>query len=227
MIVVSPVVIRNSITFRAFVPTGLGLGTNLWEGIGETDRAAEFGAVYGDSALLEKERADLRLPDDEQVTLYWPDGVARDRERSRQALDVIAAHPVWYAGVVATRVYHLVKYAGEDSGIYGSTGVNVTPEKTLAPEWRVVPLTTTVTLIGWLQSALRWILLPMMALGIYLSVRSDWRIAVLLLSIIGYYLIAGSFIHTEVRYSLPAQAVLIIFAGVTASWLLSKVRRSQ
>lgn len=224
VILVSPVVIRNSITFGAFVPTGLGLGTNLWEGIGETERAAEFGAVYGDRVLLEKERAELGLPDGEHVTLYWPDGVARDRARTQKALDVITSHPVWYAGVMAARIWHLIKYAGDDAGIYGSTGVNITPSKCLPPEWRVVPLTTAVTVIGWLQSALRWILLPMMALGICLGLRSNWRFAAVLLAVIAYYLIAGSFLHTEIRYSLPAQALLIVFAGQGVDWLISKVR---
>jgi hypothetical protein len=82
-------------------------------------------------------------------------------------------------------------------------------------------------LIGWLQSALRWILLPIMIIGVYLSLRSNWRIALILLSVIAYYLVAGSFLHIEVRYSLPAQAILFIFAGFAASWLLSKVRRSK
>ena len=38
LIVISPIVVRNAVVFRAFVPTGLGLGTNMLEGIGETER---------------------------------------------------------------------------------------------------------------------------------------------------------------------------------------------
>ena|SRR6266566_1385656 len=52
MVPVSPLLVRNAIAFHIFTPAGLGAGTNLWEGIGETDRASEFGAVYGDRALI-------------------------------------------------------------------------------------------------------------------------------------------------------------------------------
>jgi hypothetical protein len=225
VVVIAPVVVRNSLAFNAFVPTGLGVGTNLWEGIGETERASEFGAVYGDRELLEKERADLGLPDDDRVSLYWPDGVARDRARANKALTVIGAHPGWYAGVIARRTGNLIKYAGDDSGIYGSTGVNITPSKNLPAKWRVFPLTAIVTAIGWAQSMLRFIILPMMLLGIWLAMRQNWRVSAVLLAPVLYYLVVGSFLHTEIRYSLPAQALLFVFAGVAADWLLSKFRR--
>ncbi|MEP6637329.1 MAG: glycosyltransferase family 39 protein, partial [Acidobacteriota bacterium] len=32
-VLIAPLLIRNAVVFRAFVPTGLGMGTNLWEGI--------------------------------------------------------------------------------------------------------------------------------------------------------------------------------------------------
>jgi len=69
-ILVTPLIVRNAIAFRAFVPAGLGMGTNLWEGIGETDRANEFGAVFGDRALLEQERLALGVPPGAPFTLY-------------------------------------------------------------------------------------------------------------------------------------------------------------
>ncbi len=223
LILISPIVIRNSVAFRAFVPTGLGAGTNLWEGIGETGRAAEFGAVYGDGQLLEKERAQLDLPQDEKVTLYWPDGVQRDRERMHKALNVIGSHPIWYAGVMAHRMCGLLKYAGEDSAIYGTTGVNITSAKCLPPEWRFFPLTLIVTIFGYAQSVLRYIILPLMLIGIWLAARENLRMTLLIMSAIFYYLVFGTALHCEIRYSLPMQACLFIFAGVAVVWILEKV----
>ena len=227
LLLISPIVVRNSIAFHAFVPTGLGAGTNLWEGIGETDRAAEFGAVYGDRELLEKERVELNLPQDETVTLYWPDGVKRDRERMRKALNVIGSHPVWYAGVMVRRMWGLLKFAGEDSGIYGTTGINITTAKCLPPEWRFFPLTMIVTALGYVQSILRYIILPPMLVGILLAARENRRMTLLILATVFYYLVFGTALHSEIRYSLPMQAVLFIFAGVAASWIVSKIRHRE
>ena len=128
---IAPLLVRNTIAFRAFVPTGLGMGTNLWEGIGETERAAEFGAVIGDTKLVEQERKELGLGPDAPLTLYSPNGVERDRARTRKALRVIAAHPLWYSGVMLKRMWGMLKFAGEPIPYYGSMGINITSRKTL------------------------------------------------------------------------------------------------
>jgi Dolichyl-phosphate-mannose-protein mannosyltransferase len=223
LIVTAPIVIRNSIAFQAFVPTGLGAGTNLWEGIGETERAAEFGAVYGDSQLLEKERVEQNLPQDDRVNLYWPDGVQRDRERMRKALHVVAADPVWYAGVMARRMSGLLKYAGEDSAIYGTTGINITAGKCLPPSLRFFPFTLIVTALGYAQSVLRYIILPLIIFGFWLAGRRDRRITILLAATIFYYLVFGASLHSEIRYSLPMQAILLVFAGVAVVSIVENI----
>src|SRR5207244_5508647 len=93
MLLVTPLLVRNAIAFHAFIPAGLGAGTNLWEGIGETQRGqTEFRAVYGDDNLIEQERVQLGAPKDAPFSLYFPDGVRRDRERARQALASIVRH---------------------------------------------------------------------------------------------------------------------------------------
>jgi 4-amino-4-deoxy-L-arabinose transferase-like glycosyltransferase len=227
VLIIAPIMVRNAIVFEAFIPVGLGAGTNLWEGIGETSRAGEFGAVYGDDALLERERAELGLPTDEQVTLYYPNGIERDRERARKALEVIAANPLWYAGVMAGRMWGLLKYAGQDSGIYGSTGVNVTPQRSLPPSLSCLPIKAVVTGLGWLQSVLRYLILPLMIIGIWLTLRENRRMTLLILSPVFYYLVVGTALHTEVRYSLPMQATLYVFAGVAAAWLVSFARATN
>jgi 4-amino-4-deoxy-L-arabinose transferase-like glycosyltransferase len=224
LVVVSPLVIRNALAFRVFMPTGLGAGTNLWEGIGETDRAAEFGAVYGDQNLLEKERLESGVAkDDRSFSLYYPDGVQRDRERARKALAVIRAHPIWYAGVMLRRMEGVLKFAGRPLPFHGSSGINVTSSKCLPVRFQRL-FGGVVTLLGMVQSVLRYLALPLMILGVAFALRSDWRLALPLMSTIFYYLIVGSALHTEFRYGLPMQALLFVFAAVTLGSLHSKIR---
>ncbi len=222
MIVISLVVVRNVFAFHAFVPTGLGAGTNLLEGIGETERGAnEFGAAANDSDLLEQERAELKVPLDTPFNLYYPDGIQRDRGRTRKALTIIIRHPVWYAGSVARRMGGVMKYAGEPSGIYGSAGVNLTSRKNLPPAWQGGALALVVNALGMLQSVLRYVLLPLMLAGLVLAFRLDWRMSALLMATVFYYLVVGSMIHTHIRYGLPMHALLTIFGALTL-WRLQE-----
>lgn len=221
-IVIAPIVVRNLLAFRAFVPTGLGAGTNLWEGIGETERGKEFGAPASDSELLEQERIELKPPPDVLFALYYPDGIRRDRERTRKAMAIIGRHPFWYAGSVVRRMTGVLKYAGEPSGIYGSAGINVTSRKSLSPPLQGGVLGLLVNIVGMLQSVLRYILLPLMIAGVFLAFRSDWRMTALSLVTVFYYLVVGSLIHTHIRYGLPMHALLTIFAGFAVCWLSRK-----
>ena len=215
LLLVVPVIVRNSRAFHAFVPGGMGVGTNLWEGIGETSRATEFGAVFGDANVIEQERAEMGLPPDAPLALYWPDGLERDRARMRKALAVIRAHPFWYAGVMARRMAGMLKYAGEPVPYMGTAGINVTSKKCLPLRWQGGIFAAGVNFLGMLQSILRYFLLPLMLVGAFLAWRRDWRMSAIILTIILYYLIVGSILHTELRYGLPMQALMFVFAGVT------------
>ncbi len=222
---VTPLLIRNAIAFRAFVPTGLGLGTNLWEGIGETERAAEFGAVIGDAKLVEQERKELGLGPEAPLTLYSPNGVERDRARTRKALRIIAAHPIWYSGVMLKRMWGMLKFAGEPIPYYGSMGINVTSRKTLPASWQGSPLAAPVTFLGMIQSVYRYVALPLILAGLYLAFR--WRRSVtwLLLASVLYYLIIGSALHMEIRYGLAMQSLLLIFAAVCIMQIVNWIRQ--
>jgi 4-amino-4-deoxy-L-arabinose transferase-like glycosyltransferase len=227
MLVIAPVVVRNVIAFHAFVPTGLGAGTNLWEGIGETERGAkEFGAAPNDRDLVEQERAAMNVPPDAPLDLYYPDGIRRDRERTRKSLAIIARHPFWFAGSVARRMAGVLKYAGEPSGIYGSAGINVTSRKSLSPQWQAGVGALFVNALGMMQSVLRYILLPLMLVGAILAFRLDWRTSGLLMATVFYYLVVGSMIHTHIRYGLPMHALLTIFAAL-AVWRLKELLVSR
>jgi len=222
---VAPLVVRNAIAFRAFVPAGLGIGTNLWEGIGETDRANEFGAVFGDRALLEQERVAMGVPPDAPFTLYYPDGVRRDRERAGRALSVIVRHPVWYAGVMLRRMWGMLKVAGDPLPYYGSAGINVTSTKTLPVDKRGGVLALAINVLGMVQSVARYVLLPLAALGIGVGARRHWQVTFLLLATVVYYLIPGTVAHTELRYVLPMHCVLSVFAGFGLAFVVELISR--
>lgn len=214
-LVISPILIRNAVVFQALAPTGLGAGTNLLEGIGDTDRGAkEFGAPSSDNEVVEQERALLNPPAGARFELYYPDGIQRDRARTRRALAIIVRHPFWYAGSVAWRMVNVLKYAGQPNGIYGSAGINVTSRKSLPERSPGRIISFLVNAIGGVQSVLRYLLLPFMLAGIWLAVRRDWRISMLILTTVGYYLVVGSLMHTHIRYGLPMQALLTIFAAI-------------
>ena len=215
VLLIAPIVVRNAIVFHAFVPTGLGAGTNLLEGLGETDRGnTEFGLPGTDRELLEQERTAAVVPPDAQFELYYPDGVQRDRARTRRALQIIKQHPFWYAGTVARRMAAVLKYAGEPSGIYGSAGINVTSRKCLPPQLQTGGLAFLVNALGMFQSVLRYILLPLMIIGIFFALRWNWRASGLILAGVLYYLLIGSLIHTHLRYGLPMHALLTVFSGI-------------
>jgi hypothetical protein len=126
-----------------------------------------------------------------------------------------------------------VKYAGEPSGIYGSAGINVTGKKSLPPAWQGGTLALVVNALGMLQSVLRYVLLPLMLIGLVLGFRLDWRMSALLMATVFYYLVVGSMIHTHIRYGLPMHALLTIFAALTlwrlqefaARWLRNSIKK--
>ena len=190
-----------------------------------TSRAAEFGAVYGDKELAEQERAQQNVPVGDPFTLYHPNGLQRDRERARKAFAVIRAHPVWYAGVMLRRMARVLKFAGDPAPYVGSSGINVTSSKTLPENRRGGVLAFFANALGMVQSMLRYILLPMMVLGVWFAWRRDRGVTLLLLSTVVYYLVVGSALHTEIRYGLPMQSLLFVFAGLGLSEVCGVARK--
>lgn len=225
IILVAPITIRNAIVFKDFVLTGLNAGTNLWEGLGETEYGRSLGAVYGDGLMVEQERIAMGLPPDFPITPVWPDGVRRDRMRASKSLKIIAAHPVWYAGVMATRMWGMLKMAGEPGPYYGSSGINCTSKKCLSPRWQGGLLALAVNVLGMIQSVYRYLALPFMACGIWLGLRRNSQMTWLLLTTVFYYLVPGTAAHTEIRYVLPMHATLVVFAGLALSRLAQALYR--
>jgi dolichyl-phosphate-mannose-protein mannosyltransferase len=222
LVVISPVVIRNLVVFYPEVaPTGLNVGYNLLAGIGETERGAEFGAPCCDEQMIEQDRVAMNLPPDAPLALVYPDGIRRDRERGRRALAIIKSHPIWFAGVMAKRTWGHLKFAGKPAPSVGSAGINVTAQKTLPENRQRGVLAGAVNTLGAIQSIWRWLALPLMLVGVWLAFRLNRVATWLLLATVLYYLATLAVGHSEIRYGLPMQALLIIFAGVTVSQIVS------
>ena len=212
-VVIAPIVIRNYVVFPDFTPTGGTIGVNLWEGLGETELGRANGFLFGDEKMLEHERQKYGWPADMKIDIQWPDGIRRDRERTRESIAFIRQHPVWYFGVMLRRMWGMLKVAGDPVPYCTSSGINVTSQKGLPPQWQGGALALGVNLLGMLQSVVRYLLLPLIVVGIYIGVGRDWRISCLLLVTVLYYLVPGTAGHTEMRYVLPMHGILIVFAG--------------
>ena len=222
VLVIAPIVIRNFLVFPDFTPTGGTIGVNLWEGLGETELGRENGFLYGDDKLLQHERTKMNLPP--EFDLQWPDGIRRDRERTRESLAFIRQHPVWYLGVMLGRMWGMLKVAGDPVPYSGDSGINVTSKKCLPPNWQGGVLGFGVNVLGMIQSVARYLFLPLAAFGIFVAARTDWRMTCLLLVTVLYYLVPGTVGHTEIRYVLPMHGVLIVFASAGIDYVIRLIR---
>ena len=215
LLVISPIVIRNYMVFPDFTPTGGTIGVNLWEGLGETELGRNYGFMFGDEKLLARERIKMGLAPDAPLELFWPDGIRRDRERTRESLELIRQHPFWYMSVMLHRMWGMLKVAGAPLPYYGSAGINVTSKKCLPPAWQGGALALFVNVLGSLQSVVRYLFLPLAAFGVWLAARRDFFTTALILTTVLYYLVPGAVAHTEIRYVLPMHGLLPIFAGIS------------
>jgi 4-amino-4-deoxy-L-arabinose transferase-like glycosyltransferase len=223
LVVIAPIVIRNYVVFPDFTPTGGTIGANLWEGLGETELGRNSGFILGDDLMVEKERTKYGWPADMKVDAQWPDGIRRDRERTRESLAFIRQHPIWYSGVMLGRMWGMLKVAGDPVPYCGTSGINVTSKKCLPPNWQGGLIAVVVNALGVIQSVVRFLFLPMAAFGIYVAARKDWRVTCLLLVTVFYYLVPGTAAHTEIRYVLPMHGILIVFAGAGIEEFFSRI----
>ena len=119
----------------------------------------------------------------------------------------------------------MLKFAGEPLPYYGSMGINVTSKKTLPESWQGSLLALPVTLLGMAQSVFRYLALPLVIGGVWLGFRKSRSLTWLLLATILYYLVLGSALHMEIRYGLPMQALLMVFAGLCVVHLVQFIKR--
>ena len=222
-LVISPMVIRNYLTFPDFTPTGGTIGGNIWQGLGETEFGRQHGFLYGDDKLIEHERVKMNWPANAPFDLQWPDGIRRDRERMQESVAFIKQHPLWYAGVMLGRMWGMLKVAGDPVPYCGTAGINVTSRKCLPPEWQGGVVAFLVNVLGMIQSVSRYLFLPLAAFGIGVAARKDVVVTGVFLVTILYYLVPGTVGHTEIRYVLPMHGLLFVFAGLAGDTLLRRL----
>ena len=220
-LVISPIVVRNYLTFPDFTPTGGTIGVNLWEGLGETELGRQHGFLYGDDKLIAHERVKMGWPADKYFDSQWPDGIRRNKERTRESMAFIKQHHVWYAGVMGGRMWGMLKVAGDPVPYCGISGINVTSQKCLTPAWQGGVLAFGVNGLGMIQSVARYLFLPLAAFGIYVAARKDMLATAVFLVTVLYYVVPGTAAHTEIRYVLPMHAMLTVFAAAAVDRLLS------
>jgi hypothetical protein len=109
VVVIAPITIRNWIIYERFIPLSLGAGVTLIEGIGDYDKEGRFGlpSLDGD---VQRWEAELYDRPDYADSLWFPDGVERDRDRLARGLSVIRSDPSWFMGVMARRSVFMLRY---------------------------------------------------------------------------------------------------------------------
>lgn len=216
-LVVAPLTVRNAVVFGKFVPVSLASGVTLIEGIGDYDTEGRYGLPHTDMRVIEMEAREYNRPDYHN-SLFNPDGVERERTRTARGFAVIRAHPFWFAGVMVQRATMMLRLE------------RVPAIATVQPptEPRNALLNVAGTVMRWIQRPfITAIFLPLALAGLILTARRREHRGpmILILSVVAYYLLVQSALHTEYRYVLLLPYFNLLFAGVAIgtiwSWLLN------
>jgi 4-amino-4-deoxy-L-arabinose transferase-like glycosyltransferase len=200
VLAVAPLTLRNAFVFGHFIPVSLGAGQTLVEGIADYDPERRFGLPDTDVELTRMEAEEAGRPE-YATSLFTPDGIRRDRERTRRALAVIGAHPFWFAGVMVRRAVSMLR-------------LERTPLASTAPVnegWTRAPR---LALRAVQKLFITAVFLPLYLAGLVLLVRArSWRALAALLVVPLYYLCVQSALHTEYRYVLAVHYFLFVVAA--------------
>lgn len=107
--VIAPITIRNLLVFHRFIPTSIAAGLLLAEGIGDYDPDGELDMPRSDmEARLKDVEWSGRL--EYGNSLWFPDGIERDRLRWNRAVAVVRSRPAWFLGVMLHRAGFMLRY---------------------------------------------------------------------------------------------------------------------
>jgi hypothetical protein len=101
-VVIAPITIRNLLVFHRFIPISIMTGLNLAEGIGDYDPEGQLDMPRSDREARLKDVEWSGRPDYGH-SLWFPDGIERDRVRWNHAAAVIRSRPAWFLGVMLHR----------------------------------------------------------------------------------------------------------------------------
>ena len=200
LLAVAPLTLRNAVVYGHFIPVSLGAGQTLVEGIADYDPGRRFGLPDTDMELIRMEAEEHGRPE-YAASLFSPDGIKRDRERTRRALAVITAHPFWFASVMLRRAGSMLR-------------LERTPLASVAPvseDWARAPR---LLLRAAQKLFITALFLPLYLAGLFLLLRARrWRVLAALLAVPLYYLCVQSALHTEYRYVLAVHYFLFVVAA--------------
>jgi hypothetical protein len=228
VLIILPITLNNYFTHRAFVPVTIGAGLTLWEGIADAS-GDRFGALATDDAVA---REEAEVYGDPRYAESWstPDGITRDRDRTRKSLAVIASHPFWYAGSMLGRCGQMFKYSANAPLVYSSAQAGdlerILPARRI---WRSLASDASGPVVGnglrWLRPVIRPLqrvvkeaMLLVIVLGVLAIFALSWRRSFMVAAVPVYYLIFQSAMHSEFRYTLPMQCFVLVFAA--AGWVV-------
>jgi hypothetical protein len=229
ILVIAPITIRNYIVYGQFVPINIGVGIVLWEGIAEAS-GDRFGAVAKDDEVAQQEAVLYNNP---RYGGTWssPDGIERDRDRVKKSLGIIGRHPVWYAGVMFSRMREMMKYSAHAPLVY-KIAESRSQERTapIKPGWEGAVTRGSALAPGesllWLRPPIRAVqriakecMLLFIIAGAAVLFAAGFRRGLFISIVPVYYLLFQSFMHTEFRYTLPMQYFVFVFAAV--AWMIA------
>lgn len=228
ILAIAPITIRNWTVYGEFIPIQLGTGLNLWEGLADAS-GDRFGAVRLDTEVAAQE---AEMYNDPRYAGSWttPDGIRRDRDRTRRSLDVILKHPIWYTGVMLGRCGEMLKYSAHAPLVLRIDQVRDRP--LIAPikrGWEGIESGDSSLAAGrslfWMRPVVRTLqrvaketMLVFIVIGVLTMLVASPRRALFLLIVPLYYFVFQSAMHTEFRYTLPMQYFMFVFAAT--AWVL-------
>jgi len=207
MAVVAPITVRNLRIYGELVPVSINGGIVLWEGIADAGGGG-FGARGHDLEVAAEEA--VRFGDPRYAkTWFSPDGIRRDRDRVKRSLEVIRAHPGWYAASVVRRAGEVLASGGE-APFVKSRAPELADDPTVLshPVVRAdAALAAARPVLRALQRAVAWPGGALAAVGLGLLGALAPRRALLLALVPAYVLLVQSPVHFEPRFALPKDAL--------------------
>jgi hypothetical protein len=232
ILAIAPITIRNYVVYGAFIPVQVGTGLNLWEGIADAS-GDRFGAVRPVSKDTEVADQEAEMYNDPRYAGSWttPDGIMRDRDRTKRSLHVILHHPIWYAGVMLGRCGEMLKYSAQ-APLVLTLSQSKSQQRSLPIKraWKEIASEDDSSLaagrsIFWLRPVIRALqritketMLVFIILGAMILFAASWRRALFISIVPLYYFLFQSAMHTEFRYTLPMQYFVFVFAAIV--WVL-------
>ena len=214
VVLLVPWTIRNLQDFDEFIPTRIGVGQNLWEGLGEIPN--DFGAILDDdrtAAQVRRVRPELRYGTPQY-----------DNYLREKAVEAIREHPDHWAKVLARRVAYSTVLLRNYNWIEDTESYEEYEDRTggaVADYARDRPFYAALAVLAQLFEPLLFLLAMLV---VALTWRRYRRQHLLLLSIPVATMLPYIALHIEARYLIPHEFAYLILVALGADLLLERRR---